>query len=163
MRIFVCSPLRGPDGQPSEKNKHLARLLMKAVFDAGHAPFVPHLLYPQVLSESKEDLGRAFAANFAFLNVCDEMWIYAADKTGCSAGMLAEVEWAENSNRYAGLTHNLVTLRFMPFPFETVRAHLEAEKAINEATGTCANCGREAALNRARHCIDCFTSGSIRE
>jgi hypothetical protein len=46
---------------------------MRAVFDAGHAPFTPHLLYPQVLSESPKDLAAAFAANYAFLDVCDRI------------------------------------------------------------------------------------------
>lgn len=96
-RVYVCSPLRGPDGQPSEANILLARRLMRAVFDAGHAPFVPHLLYPQVLTESEDDLKIAFAANFRFLYACEEVWVSARSLEDCSRGMRAEIEDVEKS------------------------------------------------------------------
>lgn len=92
MKIFVCSPLRGYDGEPSEANRGIARRLMKAVFDAGHSPFVPHLLYPQVLSESPDDLEKAFKANFAFLCCCDELWVFARKFEECSRGMKLEID-----------------------------------------------------------------------
>lgn len=96
-RVYVCSRLRGPDGQPLPANIERTKKLMRAVFDAGHAPFAPHLLYPQVLSESPLDLGRAFAANFAFLDTCDEVWVDARGFEECSTGMRVEVEHAQET------------------------------------------------------------------
>lgn len=112
-RIYVCSRHRGPDGQPSLANIERARKLMRAVFDAGHAPFAPHLLYPQVLSESPEDLKRAFEANYLYLDVCDELWVDAEDELHCSKGMAEEI-------RYVLASPTMQPIVFMPPEFAAV-------------------------------------------
>lgn len=123
-RVFICSPLRGADGQPSEANIVLARRLMRAVFDAGHAPFVPHLLYPQVLTESPEDLAVAFGANFKFLYACEEVWIFARTREQCSGGMKLETDDVLKSQSL--LPHqNWPELLWMPPAFETIAKELE--------------------------------------
>lgn len=118
-RIYVCSRLRGPDGQPSQANIERARKLMRAVFDAGHAPFAPHLLYPQVLTESKEDLAVSFKANFAFLNTCSEIWVDAPHSGACSQGMQLEVAHVRNMNQQRDLADNILIV-FNPEEFQRV-------------------------------------------
>lgn len=155
MRIYVCSPLRGADGQPSETNIKLARLLMRAVFDAGHAPFVPHLLYPQVLSESTVDLDKSFLANFAFLDVCDEIWVYAYDILNCSKGMAAEVAYADRPGFPAPV------IRFMPPEFERVKlAHDHEQLNYTQHIAHCVKCERYTGLNSQRLCLECFAGGT---
>ena len=169
-RIFVCSPLRGPARQPAAENVALARRLMRAVFAAGHQPYVPHLLSPPVLTEASAAIERAFAANFSFLSVCEELWVFSADKAGCSRGMLREVEWAERHNAEAEVTSPGVTsvlgpapkpvaVRFMPPAFETISRMLGENPIVQY--GRCRKC-LEACLplNHAGWCFDCFSGVS---
>lgn len=152
-RVFVCSPLRGPDGQPSETNIKLARLLMRAVFDTGHAPFVPHLLYPQVLSEATRDLDISFQANFAYLDVCDEVWAYAHDLTGCSKGMRAEFEYVMEWCSAEWL--------WMPPEFARVKlAHEHKQLTMTQHIAHCERCQRYTGLNSQRLCLECFAGGT---
>lgn len=153
MKIFVCSPLRGPDGQPSEKNILLARKLMRAVFDYGHSPFVPHLLYPQVLSESMDDLGRAFAANYAFLDVCEEVWVWGRTFGDCSAGMQKEINRALSAPHTAGQR-----VIYMPLPFEEVEREMLDVSTVR--VGACKQCSTVNGLNRQDICLKCFSGGT---
>ncbi len=158
-RVFVCSPLRGPDGQPSAENIALARRLMRAVFDAGHAPFVPHLLYPQVLSESEADRCVAFHANYRFMDVCDEVWIYARGLEACSTGMHIECTYV--LSRPQG--QRVPRLVFMPPEFEAVRLVLAAEKAQAARPPPkqhCIVCQNLTEVNRSGECLPCFSAGS---
>lgn len=165
MRVFVCSPLRGPDGQPSEANKELARRLMRAVFDAGHAPFVPHLLYPQVLSESEDDLKLAFRANFRFLYTCEEIWVYADDLAGCSNGMRAEVQDVMASAKVMpnGQMYDRPwpLIIYMPEPFKRVREVFNATfSQRNSRMGACSKCHRINIVNHTGICMPCFAEGT---
>lgn len=166
MKIFVCSPLRGADGQPSARNVELAKRLTRAVFDAGHHPFTPHLLYPQVLTESEGDLKAAFAANYAFLVACDEVWVYANYTEGlteCSSGMRAEVEYTMRRNeaeRASGRGCE-IELRFMPECFAAVRDQFAADFSQKTShLGTCAKCGNMNNLNSQELCLRCFSGGT---
>lgn len=160
MRVFVCSPLRGPDGQPSEANIALARRLMKAVFDAGHQPFVPHLLYPQVLTENAADIHRAFKANFAFLDVCEEAWVYARKIEECSSGMTQEVQYAQRPI-HGDTWPKQATVVWMPPSFEEVERALREEQAkLAMDAGTCSRCGHVAMLNSQGLCLKCFAGGT---
>ncbi len=160
MRIYVCSPLRGPDGQPSDRNIKLARKLMRAVFDAGHAPFAPHLLYPQVLSESPKDLAAAFAANYAFLDVCDEIWVYASGPDTCSKGMHAEVMYV----LAAQLEHGLEAaprIWYMPPAFAAVKEDFEYELLnTTQRIAHCDKCSTYTGLNSQNLCLRCFAGGT---
>jgi len=172
-KIYVCSPFRGPGGQPSPTNIALARRLMKAVFDSGNAPFVPHLLYPQVLSESKEDLALSFGANFAFLTSCHEIWVWARRIEECSTGMKLEVD-GKDQIRWRP------RVMWMPDPFLAVeregwRAEVLGRPGLvpggakpssalpwrqSGPTGTCAKCARgPRELNREGWCLECFSFG----
>jgi hypothetical protein len=92
-RVFVCSPLAGA----IVPNTQLAKELCKAVVDAGHAAFAPHVFYQQIgLDEtSQSDRQAGIECGMAWLRVADEIWIFAEERSECSTGMLAELEWAE--------------------------------------------------------------------
>lgn len=88
MRIFVCSPYSGD----IEANTRNAQRLCRIVTRLGHAPFAPHLMYPQFLSEHlTSDREAGIAAGMEWLREADEVWVDAADIDSCSRGMRAEV------------------------------------------------------------------------
>ena len=89
--IYVASPYSGDVTQ----NTYLARMYCRYVVDKGYVPFASHLLLPQFMSESKErDL--AFEMNVAFLEKCDELWVFGEK---ISKGMALEIRQAEKLNK----------------------------------------------------------------
>jgi len=91
----VCSPYAGQVPGETEVNVMVARRLCAEVLSAGHAPFAPHLLYPQMLND-RDHTQRAngIAAGQAFLMVCDEVWCWSMDGGFVSAGMYADLRVA---------------------------------------------------------------------
>ena len=88
-RIFLCSRYTGDTAH----NEAVAQRLCRKVIQAGHAPFAPHLLYPQFLNDgdpTERELG--IACGLAFMEVCDEVWVYTGD--GVSSGMERELHHA---------------------------------------------------------------------
>ena len=82
-RIFVCSPV---------VEKVLAKKLCRLVVDEGHAPFAPHLIYPQFLDDIfPRQRAAGIASGIAWLGQADEMWVFSPDLDLCSEGMRAEV------------------------------------------------------------------------
>ena len=92
-RIYVCSPYSGD----VETNAANARKYGAYVMECGHAPFIPHLLYPQWLDDSKPaDREMGLAAGLAFMDVCDELWTFYPHSGKASEGMAAEIKaWGE--------------------------------------------------------------------
>ena len=91
MRIFVCSPYAGDVAG----NVARARRYTQQVIAQGHAPFAPHLLYPQCLDDDDPQQREAgIACGLAFLRVCDEVWVFGSNIT---AGMRVEIECARQS------------------------------------------------------------------
>lgn len=89
-RLFICSPYQGD----VEKNVKVAKWLCRHALDCGYSPFASHLLYPQILDDKlEEDREKGLSCSFAFLAVCDEVWVY--HQNGISSGMRAEWEQAE--------------------------------------------------------------------
>lgn len=89
-RVFVCSPYSGD----TERNTRLARELCLAAVRDEVAPFAPHLLYPQFLTDTvPSDREAGIDAGIAFLRTCSEVWVY--DRLGVSRGMLREIAEAE--------------------------------------------------------------------
>src|SRR3974377_1008062 len=71
-RVFICSPCAGD----IEANVKRAREMCLHAVRLGHAPFAPHLLYPQFLNDRNElDRAAGIAAGLAFLSSCDEVWV----------------------------------------------------------------------------------------
>ena len=88
-RVFICSPFAGD----IKKNKKRARTMMEFALRAGHAPIAPHLLYPQVLSESAEERAMGLQAGLCWLSSCDELWMPRGVKV--SIGMAQEIVEAD--------------------------------------------------------------------
>lgn len=87
-RIFVCSPFGGKAENLKKAREYCAR-----VREAGHAPFAPHLLYPQFLDESDPaERVHAIEMGLAFLLACDEVWIFESEVT---PGMETEIACAQ--------------------------------------------------------------------
>lgn len=93
-RVFAISPFRGNTPAERMRNEATARIFCRAIIDAGHAPFAPHLLYPQLeLSEEPVDRERGMSAGKGWLLVCHEVWVLGRPKTW-STGMCDEIEVA---------------------------------------------------------------------
>jgi len=88
--IFVASPYAGD----IEKNIDFAKKACRHVLNEGNAFFCPHLLYPQILDEDKED-ERKLGINMGkkFLNKCDELWLFG---NHISSGIFEEIEFARS-------------------------------------------------------------------
>ena len=92
-RIFVCSPFASEDDALQAANVERARAICREIALAGHAPFAPHLLLPQVLDdgvEAEREVG--LRAGLAWLPVADELWVCGP---GLSPGMVREIREAE--------------------------------------------------------------------
>ena len=86
--IYVASPYAGD----IEQNTEFAKRACRHVINEGHAFFAPHLLYPQLLDDSKPQERQAgLDMGLAMLPRCDELWCYG-DRI--SFGMHLEIEEA---------------------------------------------------------------------
>ncbi len=86
--IYVASPYAGD----IEQNTEFARKACRHVMSEGHAFFAPHLLYPQLLDDSKpQEREAGLDMGLAMLPRCDELWCYG-DRI--SFGMHLEIEEA---------------------------------------------------------------------
>ena len=91
-RIFVCSPFQG-----KQENLEKAKLYCKYVMQEGHAPFAPHLFYPQFLDEADPDSReKGIWAGIAYLRTCDEVWVFGETANSPpTPGMSKELEAAK--------------------------------------------------------------------
>ena len=89
-RVYICSPYAG------DVQNHVAiaeRLCWEAVV-RGCAPFAPHLFYTRFLDDdSGSEREKGIACGLAYMEVCDEVWVYTSD--GISEGMWREIEHAQ--------------------------------------------------------------------
>lgn len=88
--VYVASPLSGN----VRRNNNYARMCMADSLDRGEAPYLPHLLYPQVLNDDN-DVHRAqgMAAGSAVLARMEALALYL--DLGLSGGMASERELAK--------------------------------------------------------------------
>ena len=101
-RVFICSPY----GADPVKGAEIATRLCRKALDEGQYPFAPHLLYPRFLDEhSINDRETGIRAGLAYIESCNEIWVYAVD--GISAGMQREIEHASQR----GIPVRFVTLK----------------------------------------------------
>lgn len=87
--IYLASPLSGD----IQRNQDYARQAMSHALAMGEAPFVPHLLYAQVLDDRLPHERKAgMLAGSAMLLRCDALVAYV--DLGISRGMLDEIATA---------------------------------------------------------------------
>lgn len=88
-RVFICSRFAGDVNQ----NIETARNLCRRAVAQDCAPFVPHLLYPQFMDDTRpEERETGIACGLEFMAECDEVWAYVGD--GVSDGMRHELAHA---------------------------------------------------------------------
>ena len=85
-KVFICSPYAGEN---KGYNEELARQLCRYACYEGYAPFAPHLLYPQFLSDVTGERFLGLECGAVFLQACDELWAYT--KMSITKGMLYEI------------------------------------------------------------------------
>lgn len=87
--IYVASPYLGD----IEKNTEFAKKACRHTMEQGHVFFCPHLMYPNILDDSKpEERNIAINMGLEVLKKCDELWCYG-DKI--SYGMHLEIQEAK--------------------------------------------------------------------
>jgi len=92
--VFICSPYRAANSGTHLRNTDYARQAMFDSFARAEAPFVPHILYPQILNDDDEvDHNLAIAAANAWMEMADTLAVY--EDLGISAGMAAEIKLAQ--------------------------------------------------------------------
>jgi len=89
-KVFICSPFRADSLAQEQANLEYARQLCLYAIKEGYAPFAPHLLYPQFLSETPENRELGINAGKEFMKACDEFWFGV--KHGLSEGMADEIQ-----------------------------------------------------------------------
>lgn len=87
--VFIASPLAGDE----RTNKAYARAAMRDSLARGEAPFVPHLLYTQVLADNGDERRVGMRAGANVLKVCHALVVYT--DRGISSGMSSEIAIAE--------------------------------------------------------------------
>jgi hypothetical protein len=86
-KAFICSAYRGDIVANVEK----ARRYCLTALDHGYAPFAPHLLYPQFLTdESGEDRQTGMECGIEFLKCCDVVFVFGE----ITEGMQKEIDEA---------------------------------------------------------------------
>lgn len=94
-KIFICSPYSGD----IEKNTAFAQQQAQLAIAEGHAPYAPHLFFPQFLDENDPKHRRiGIAAGVAFLLMCDEVWCFPTQDDILTAGMTLEIEIATKNS-----------------------------------------------------------------
>lgn len=95
-RIFICSPFRHRLLYKQKLYVEYARDLCRFCIEQGHAPFAPHLLYPQFLRESEViERSQGIRAALIFLSICQELWLGSG--FGISESMRDEIFHANYS------------------------------------------------------------------
>ena len=102
-RIFICSPFSADNPAQQLHNIQVARAVCLYATRLGHAPYAPHLLYPQFLDDNiGVDRENGINCGLSFMRVCREVWVVADPrKKGAlsdqiTEGMLRELEFASS-------------------------------------------------------------------
>lgn len=104
--VYICSPYRGD----TTRNIRIARQFCAVAVERGYAPIAPHLLLTQFMDdEDPAQRAAAFGINQIFLNLCEELWVYAPR---ISSGMAHEIQIA--------MTHQ-IPIRYFNHDFQEAR------------------------------------------
>jgi hypothetical protein len=95
--IVVVSPFRASEKRSREEHEEHAKLLCRHLARAGRIVYAGHLLCPLFLDEDlASDREAGIAINLGWIERCDRLAIW--DVWGITAGMKAEIEYAEKMN-----------------------------------------------------------------
>lgn len=88
--VFICSPFAGD----IELNTERARRYGRFAITKNTVPFIPHLLYPQLLDEDDlDERNLGISMGLRILSLCNELWVFG-DRI--SSGMAAEIAKAKS-------------------------------------------------------------------
>ena len=95
-RVFICSPLSGD----IKNNQEKAKTYCKYASNNFCAPFAPHIFCTQWLDDTDYDQ-RCLGMNIglAYLEACDELWVFKEIGKDLSMGMMKEIEFAAKVTR----------------------------------------------------------------
>lgn len=85
--VYICSPFSGD----IEGNKQKAAEFAFFAYKQGCIPLTPHLLFPFMNDESREERALALHMDIILMGKCQEVWVLSERIT---SGMSAEIEKA---------------------------------------------------------------------
>lgn len=85
--VYICAPFSGD----VERNKKKATEFAAFAYRNGCIPMTPHLLFPFMNDESKEERALALHMDIVLMGKCQEVWVLSERIT---KGMVAEIELA---------------------------------------------------------------------
>ena len=85
--VYICSPFSGD----IEGNKQKAAEFASFAYKQGCIPLTPHLLFPFMNDESREERALALHMDIVIMGKCQEVWVLSERIT---SGMSAEIEKA---------------------------------------------------------------------
>ena len=85
--VYICAPFSGD----VERNKKKATEFAAFAYRNGCIPMTPHLLFPFMNDESKEERALALHMDIVLMGKCQEVWVLSERIT---KGMAAEIELA---------------------------------------------------------------------
>ena len=95
-RIYIASPLSAKTVEGVGENLTYARECMLDSFSRGEAPYVPHLLYPQVLNDQSPDERKmGMEAGKVWMHVAEKFVLYI--DRGVSSGMRSELAFWDDT------------------------------------------------------------------
>lgn len=86
--VYICAPFSGD----IEANKKKAAAFAQYAYQNGCIPVIPHLLFPFMNDESKQERELALHMDLVLMGKCQEVWALSERIT---AGMSAEIEKAQ--------------------------------------------------------------------
>lgn len=82
--VYICAPFSGD----IEANKKKATAFAEYAYQNGYIPVTPHLLFPFMNDESKQERELALHMDLVLMGKCQEVWILSERIT---AGMSVEI------------------------------------------------------------------------
>lgn len=86
--VYICSPFSGD----IEGNKQKAAEFAHFAYKQGCIPLTPHLLFPFMNDESREERAVALRMDIILMGKCQEVWVLS--ENGISSGMAEEIDKA---------------------------------------------------------------------
>lgn len=86
--VYICSPFSGD----IEGNKQKAAEFAHFAYKQGCIPLTPHLLFPFMNDESREERALAIRMDIILMGKCQEVWVLF--ENGITSGMAAEIDKA---------------------------------------------------------------------
>lgn len=90
--VYICSPFSGD----IEGNKQKAAEFAHFAYKQGCIPMTPHLLFPFMNDESREERALALRMDIILMGKCQEVWVLSERIT---EGMAAEIDKARRRHQ----------------------------------------------------------------